>query len=650
MEGQPSEPHHQDKPCDKCGAVGMKHTIVTCSKCCIAREHVYCMKVYTKIIPRIWVCEECLWRDNVASPNSVREDEFLDSWNIAHTAAPSRVSVDSQGQFHHKKPKAFETGKVKFLPYAEAQRLSSGAQGKKYREINYSRTAMQSKNVTPNLSVLRVKENPSLKHPGIENSRLSLGAQGKESHESNNSRKAMPAKNVIPEFPIPRVKEHPSFKLPVADISRLTSGAQGKEAHESNNSRTAMPAKNVIPNFSLPRVNANLSSQLTSHGGAQINRKIGQKTPKKSEKSKEKCGDKKRPKEAEILKPKTKEVKTPYSNSDYSRNEASYGSSTPICSIPISTGQTLHAVAGNNCSFEERDLPNILPKLERYLPSLEATWNGEFLFSDTATPGERYGGFVAHPPCKIHYKAFEFAQKFPIDLQVKLLPRCPLWEELFGDRTPDFRDIALYFFPADNTERSKHYYSSLFDFLESKNIVMRSYVAGVELLISTSRQLDVDSRKIIARSSTKNFLWGVFCRAKADEILHKVDEELLPSLVSPMECACDGHADEGVDMDIDMEGGNAMDEVDVPPGYKKISMLKSRITREKSGLVDGGVKNHKEVEKIGFWGVSEQPQRSPIAFKLTRSEKPRQKPASDNPLTAYGHPLSENHSRKREKN
>ncbi|KAK1568378.1 hypothetical protein Q3G72_023787 [Acer saccharum] len=308
-------------------------------------------------------------------------------------------------------------------------------------------------------------------------------------------------------------------------------------------------------------------------------------------------------KEAEILKPKTKEVKTPNSNSDYSRNEASYGSSIPMCSLPISTGQTLHAVAGNNCSFEERDLPNILPKLEQYFPSLEATWNGEFLFSDTATPGERYGGFMAHPPCKIHYKAFEFAQKFPNDLQVKLLPRCPLWEELSGDRTPDFRDIA-------------------FD---------EKLVAGVELLISTSKQLDVDSQKIIARSSTKNFLWGVFCRAKADEILHKVDE-LLPSLVSPMECACDGHADEGVDMDVDMEGGNAMDEVDVPLGYEKISMLKSRITGEKSGLVDGGVRNHKEVEKIGFRGVSEQPQRSPIAFKLTRSEKPHQKPASDNPF------------------
>ncbi|KAK1549850.1 hypothetical protein Q3G72_008931 [Acer saccharum] len=295
----------------------------------------YCMKVYTKIIPRIWVCEECLWRDNIVSPNSVREDEFLDSRNIAHTAAPSRVIVDLQGQFHHKKPKAFETGKVKFLPYAEAQRLSSGAQGKKYHEFNYSMTAMQSKNV-----------NPSLKHPGNEISRQSLGAQGKQSQESNNSRKAMPAKNVIPEFPLPRVKEHPGFKLPVADISRLTSGAQEKEPHESNNSRTAMPAKNVIPNFSLPRVNANPSSQLPSHGGAQIIRMIDQKTAKKSEKSKEKYGDKKRPvaafmpaKEAEISKPKNKEVKTPNANADYARNEALYGSSTPLCSIAISTGK-----------------------------------------------------------------------------------------------------------------------------------------------------------------------------------------------------------------------------------------------------------------------------------------------------------------------
>ena len=47
--------------------------------------------------------------------------------------------------------------------------------------------------------------------------------------------------------------------------------------------------------------------------------------------------------------------------------------STHVSFLNIS-GQTLHAIAGNNCSFEERDLPNILPKLERYLPSLEATW------------------------------------------------------------------------------------------------------------------------------------------------------------------------------------------------------------------------------------------------------------------------------------
>ncbi|KAL5749050.1 hypothetical protein ACOSP7_026089 [Xanthoceras sorbifolium] len=434
MHGQPSEPHHLDKPCNICGNFGRKDAIVTCSQCCIAREHVYCMRVHTKVIPRVWACEECLSRDDIVSPKSVQEDSFLDSRDIAHTAAPSKACVDSQRKFHHKKLKALETGKVKFLPVAEVLRLSSGA-------------------------------------------------QGKESHGSNNSRIAMPSKHVIPKFPIPRVKANPGFKL-------------------------------------------------SPHGGAQIIRKIDKQTATTSKKAKDECDDKKWPfavsvpaKEVNISKPKTKDVKKINANADYARNEASYGSSTPMCSISISKGQTLHAVAGKKNSFEERDLLNIMPKLElyyQYFPSLGATWNGGFLFSDTATGGEFCGGFQARPPCKIHCKAFEFSQKLPKYLQVKLLPRCSLWEDLFGDSTPDFHDIALYFLPADNTERSKHNYSCLFEFLETKNIVMRSYIDGVELLISTSKQLHVDSQKIIARSSTQYFLWGIFRCAKADQILHKV--------------------------------------------------------------------------------------------------------------------------------
>ncbi|KAH7549219.1 hypothetical protein JRO89_XS13G0000300 [Xanthoceras sorbifolium] len=448
MHGQPSEPHHLDKPCNICGNFGRKDAIVTCSQCCIAREHVYCMRVHTKVIPRVWACEECLSRDDIVSPKSVQEDSFLDSRDIAHTAAPSKACVDSQRKFHHKKLKALETGKVKFLPVAEVLRLSSGA-------------------------------------------------QGKESHGSNNSRVAMPSKHVIPKFPIPRVKANPGFKL------SPHGGAQIIRKIDKQTATTSKKAKVLSLDFDL------MVATVCSLCSAIL---------KKVSCCADECDDKKWPfavsvpaKEVNISKPKTKDVKKINANADYARNEASYGSSTPMCSISIR--QTLHAVAGKKNSFEERDLLNIMPKLElyyQYFPSLGATWkthlsvpemplsslqSGGFLFSDTATVGEFCGGFQARPPCKIHCKAFEFSQKLPKYLQVKLLPRCSLWEDLFGDSTPDFHDIALYFLPADNTERSKHNYSCLFEFLETKNIVMRSYIDGVELLISTSKQLHVDSQK-----------------------------------------------------------------------------------------------------------------------------------------------------------
>lgn len=77
-------------------------------------------------------------------------------------------------------------------------------------------------------------------------------------------------------------------------------------------------------------------------------------------------------------------------------------------------------------------------------------FRGGFLF--TTTP-KFFGGFQAQPASTINREAYKISQRMPRVLQVKLLPRCQLWEEPFQNNGPDLNDIALYFFPADNIER-----------------------------------------------------------------------------------------------------------------------------------------------------------------------------------------------------
>ncbi|KAJ6344581.1 hypothetical protein OIU76_006157 [Salix suchowensis] len=206
-----------------------------------------------------------------------------------------------------------------------------------------------------------------------------------------------------------------------------------------------------------------------------------------------------------------------------------------------------------NSDVEGRDLMDILPKLRLYhphFPALQVAWRGGFKF-DVAALRMFYGGFQAQLPCRVHRKAYESSRNIPLILQVKLLPQCDIWEDLFQDSCPDFSDIALYFFPSANIERSKENHASLFQLMETENAAIRSYMYGIELLIFTSKQLHVDSQDIIARSGMGNFLWGVFRHAKHDKTCNK-----FPSLATPLRSERDDHAnmdrDEAVDMEIDM--------------------------------------------------------------------------------------------------
>ncbi|CAF1921338.1 hypothetical protein YC2023_020546 [Brassica napus] len=49
----------EKKPCQICGNNANDDFIMTCFKCRVTREHIYCAKVLFKAVPDMWLCEEC---------------------------------------------------------------------------------------------------------------------------------------------------------------------------------------------------------------------------------------------------------------------------------------------------------------------------------------------------------------------------------------------------------------------------------------------------------------------------------------------------------------------------------------------------------------------------------------------------------------
>ncbi|KAF2598129.1 hypothetical protein F2Q68_00012451 [Brassica cretica] len=51
--------YKEKKPCQICGSNAFDDFIMTCFKCRVTREHIYCAKVLFKVVPDMWLCEEC---------------------------------------------------------------------------------------------------------------------------------------------------------------------------------------------------------------------------------------------------------------------------------------------------------------------------------------------------------------------------------------------------------------------------------------------------------------------------------------------------------------------------------------------------------------------------------------------------------------
>ncbi|KAJ8452270.1 hypothetical protein Cgig2_006075 [Carnegiea gigantea] len=167
----------------------------------------------------------------------------------------------------------------------------------------------------------------------------------------------------------------------------------------------------------------------------------------------------------------------------------------------------VHANPQPRKAHSEREEPaEVAMKLDRYLPNCPAAsprWKGDFkVHSDDVCCG-LVDGIQAHPPCKVHSKVYELAQQLPKSLDFELLPRLKLWSDLFKADAPGGLDIGLYFLPSKRNEQT---YACLVKQLDQWDMLLRTHVHGVELLISSSKHLEHNSQRI----NKKYFLWGVF--------------------------------------------------------------------------------------------------------------------------------------------
>ncbi|XAR63797.1 hypothetical protein NMG60_11023883 [Bertholletia excelsa] len=234
----------------------------------------------------------------------------------------------------------------------------------------------------------------------------------------------------------------------------------------------------------------------------------------------------------------------------------------PVISLNKSTS------CGNDCTDAESTnfnamnggKMNILSECGQFLqgPALNCSWKGSFEIIDTTIHRQFSSGLEAHTTTKVLRKVYEFSKKLPEVLKFEMLPRLDIWTDIFQDDCPDENDIGLYFFSL-NDQRST-YYSSLLELIERKDLLMRSLINGVELLVFTSKLLSTNSQ----RWNENYFLWGVFRHVKKHEAGFQLKGEPL-TMSQSSDCVEENNVngDSLIDMDIDMLAGKDVGSVDM---------------------------------------------------------------------------------------
>ncbi|RXH77446.1 hypothetical protein DVH24_023720 [Malus domestica] len=367
----------------------------------------------------------------------------------------SRVLDDSGWQAHSRRQKPVGTGKVKYISKGEVIRLSSGVE------------------------TTRSQRNTFSFKPVI----------------------------VPPKYPTPAIKANPSI-VPSGYVKPPSSGRNADMLNISKINQQTFPILKLMERSMFGRSNQRMS-WLQEHP---LKQRLWEKTGKQHVRQKQ---------PADVLVPRP-DVETSPKKMEAAIKKEPFTVATMRHSSPISSpGKVATAVGNivalttieptlinlsgntgvaehNHADAEERDLENTLASLNlnrSSLPARQVTWRGGFIV-DAATTSEFIGGFQGRPPCKIHPKAYRFAQTMPRVLKANFLPRSQLWTDIFQDQPPDLQDVGLYFFPDENAERSREGHARLIERMETEDSMMRICFddEGVELLIFTSEKLQLDKQ------------------------------------------------------------------------------------------------------------------------------------------------------------
>ncbi|KAL2340702.1 hypothetical protein Fmac_008642 [Flemingia macrophylla] len=506
------------EPCDICGDHGFLETIVTCSKCHVNREHCYCMRVNTLLIPEYWLCEPCQSKCASDSPNKANQ-------NIGPRTSKMQQPV--------------KTGKVKFLHEDEVIRLSSG------------KASVESKNVSK-IPSLTTKPNPPVSSaklignlPRNDEIQKSMTNQHASFLLTKGSQKKCIGENQLPMGVVVHDKNVQDHDLQ-------------KQKPTKRASFEALSARKYAPSVSSGPPKECIRENQQPMGGV-LEKKVQTHNLQKEKPTKW----------------------APFKALSSRKLFASVGSGGILDAECIWSNTEKIDLK----SSQEQEKVNIH---RNFLPSSILAWKGQFQIPQTASSCEFHDGFEvqAQSPCIVSRKAYNFSKKMPSVLQLETLSALNVLTDVFRDESPKLQDIALFFFPLEDNERSRKNLSSILKFMNANKSLMRSYIGGVELLVFTSNQLDMDSRGVIAAVNAGHFLWGIFRQNKIDKAMVPIDMDI--DMIGGNNVV--GRVDnvvgrvphmESDDMDIDMSGGKDMpgridqirsskprvyNKLDVPPG------------------------------------------------------------------------------------
>ncbi|KAG5601467.1 hypothetical protein H5410_032837 [Solanum commersonii] len=178
-------------------------------------------------------------------------------------------------------------------------------------------------------------------------------------------------------------------------------------------------------------------------------------------------------------------------------------------------------------------------------------------------PGMLNNCIQAHPPSKVRRKVYEFSRVLPDTLKFELVPHGDIRTSLFNNHIPGREDIGLYFF-ANKKERSQRYIA-LVDFMHSKDLVMRTFINNVQLLVLASTTLCSDCQ----RWNNEHFLWGLFYHMGQDKDGYvegdnnKVIDMEVDMIAGENIGTMDIVVSKVIDMEVDMEAGENVGTLDI---------------------------------------------------------------------------------------